>query len=33
MGSVVDLLEGAMEKIEDNGDLMLQEDLIMNIFY
>ena len=32
MRLVVDLLEDAMEKIAGNGDLMLQEDFMMNIF-
>ena len=33
MGSIIDLLEDAMEKIAGNGDLMLQEDFMMNIFH
>ena len=32
MGLVVGLLENAMEKIAGTGDLMLQEDFMMNIF-
>jgi hypothetical protein len=33
MGSVVDLLEGTMDKIAGNGDQMLQEDVMLNIFH
>ena len=32
MGDVVDTLEGAMEEIARDGELLLNEDFIMNIF-
>jgi len=32
MGSIVDLLEDAIETIAESGDIMLQEDFMMNIF-
>lgn len=32
IGLVVDLLEDVMDKIADNGDLIMQEDFMINIF-